>query len=76
MSSLLTALTELIFINCFILNIMQFPPPAETTCSYCFGTCMSKGISVSRKCATLESSGVILFLVLDAFSFPFIKMCQ
>lgn len=76
MSSISAVLSELIFISCFILNIVQLPPPAKTICSYSFGTCMSKDISVSRKCATLESLGMILYLVLDALPFPFIEMCQ
>lgn len=45
----LNALTKLIFISHFI-NIVQLPPSAEITCSYCCGTRMSKAISVSRTC--------------------------
>lgn len=46
----LNALTKLIFISCFILNIVQLPASAEITCSYCFGTGMSKALSASRTC--------------------------
>lgn len=46
----LNALTKLIFISRFILNFVQLSPSAEITCSYCFGTGMSKAISVPRTC--------------------------
>lgn len=41
---------------------MQLLLSAEITCNYCFGTSMSKAV---RKHAALESSSIILYLVLD-----------